>query len=108
MALQEVRLTTDAQQFCAAGLPFLGLNPVFGAPPPYQTWLDRSTQTMWNAIAGGTLVGAVTPTPIHELPRDQEQQELYEFGRWTRAAIPVGPAIGLFTYPVFTDHLKET
>ena len=45
---------------------------------------------MWNAIAGGTLVGAPAPTPIHSLPRDMEQEELYEFGRWTRAAIPIG------------------
>ena len=45
---------------------------------------------MWNAVAGGTMVGTPTPTPIHELPRDCEQEELYEFGRWTRAAIPIG------------------
>ena len=45
---------------------------------------------MWNAIAGGTLIGAPAPTPIHSLPRDLEQEELYEFGRWTRAAIPIG------------------
>ena len=38
----------------------------------------------------GTLVGAVSRTPIHSLPRDMEQEELYEFGRWTRAAIPIG------------------
>ena len=45
---------------------------------------------MWNAVAGGTMVGTPTPTPIHELPRDCEQEELYEFGRWTRTAIPIG------------------
>ena len=28
--------------------------------------------------------------PIHELPREQGQQELYEFGRWTRAAVLLG------------------
>jgi exonuclease III len=90
LALQEVRLSAEAQQFCATRLPFLGLNPIFGAPLPYQSWLGRSNQTIWNAIAGGTLVGAVAPTPIRELPKDQEQNELHEFGRWTRAAIPIG------------------
>ncbi len=45
---------------------------------------------MWNAIAGGTLVGDVKAAPIHELARDPEQDELHEFGRWTRAAVPLG------------------
>ena len=45
---------------------------------------------MWNAIAGGTLVAATKPTPIHELARDPEQDELHEFGRWARAAVPLG------------------
>ncbi len=61
LALQEVRLTAEAQQFCANRLPFLGLNPAFGAPLPYQSWLRRTHQTIRNAIAGGTLVGAVAP-----------------------------------------------
>ena len=90
LALQEVRLSAEAQAFCASRLPSLGLNTVFGAPLPYQTWLGNATRSMWNAIAGGTLVGAPAPTPIHSLSRDLEQEELYEFGRWTRAAIPNG------------------
>ena len=90
LALQEVRLTAEAQAFCSSRLPQLGLNTVFGAPLPYQTWLGNATKSMWNAIAGGTLVGAPAPSPIHSLPRDLEQEELYEFGRWTRAAIPIG------------------
>ena len=85
-----MRLTAEAQLFCATRLPFLGLNPVFGAPLPYQSWLRRSNQTIWNAIAGGTLIGSVAPTPIRELPKDHEQDELHEFGRWTRADIPIG------------------
>ena len=89
-ALQEVRLTTAAQQFCATRLPYPGLNPVCGRRFHTHLWVGRSNQTMWNAIAGGTLVGAIAPAPIHELPRDNEQDELCEFGRWTRAAIPIG------------------
>ena len=37
-----------------------------------------------------TLAGALAPTLIHELPRDSEKEELNEFGRWTRAAKPIG------------------
>ncbi len=63
---------------------------MFGAPLPSQTWLNRPNQTIWNAVAGGTLIGAPIPTPVCELPRDAEQEELYEFGRWARAALPMG------------------
>ena len=31
-----------------------------------------------------------------ELPRDLEQEELYEFGRWARAAIPIGAGHNTF------------